>query len=88
MIALSIESGQAQLQRTFAEAIMLDDAPIPATFPLPPQGFVVVKGRPARALWAQAKSNWINCHPQVARTGTDPRPIPGACRAGRWGGGR
>lgn len=68
--------------------LWLSDAPIPATFPLPPQGFVVVKGRPARALWAQAKSNWINCHPQVARTGTDPRPIPGACRAGRWGGGR
>jgi hypothetical protein len=29
MIALSIESGQAQLQRGFAEAILFDDAPIP-----------------------------------------------------------
>ncbi|AMN45031.1 HvfC/BufC N-terminal domain-containing protein [Rhodoplanes sp. Z2-YC6860] len=31
MIALSIESGHAQLQRDFAEAILFDDAPIPAT---------------------------------------------------------
>ena len=31
MLALAIESGQAQLQRAFAEAVLLDDAPIPAT---------------------------------------------------------
>jgi hypothetical protein len=31
MIALPIESGQVQLQRVFAEAILFDDAPIPAT---------------------------------------------------------
>ena len=31
MIALPIESGHAQLQRNFAEAILFDDAPIPAT---------------------------------------------------------
>jgi hypothetical protein len=31
MLALPIESGQAQLQRSFAEAILFDDAPIPAT---------------------------------------------------------
>jgi hypothetical protein len=31
MIALPIESGHAQLQRFFAEAILFDDAPIPAT---------------------------------------------------------
>lgn len=31
MIALPIESGDAQLQRSFAEAILFDDAPIPAT---------------------------------------------------------
>lgn len=31
MIALAVESGQAQLQRAFAEAILFDDAPIPAT---------------------------------------------------------
>jgi hypothetical protein len=31
MIALTIVSGQAQLQRVFAEAILFDDAPIPAT---------------------------------------------------------
>ena len=31
MIALAIESGQAHLQRVFAEAILFDDAPIPAT---------------------------------------------------------
>jgi hypothetical protein len=30
-IALPLESGQAQLQRLFAEAILFDDAPIPAT---------------------------------------------------------
>jgi hypothetical protein len=55
---------------------------------LPPQGFAVVRGRDARALWAQARSNWINCHPQVARTASDPRPVPGACRGDRWGGRR
>lgn len=31
MIALAVESGQAQLQRAFAEALLFDDAPIPAT---------------------------------------------------------
>jgi len=31
MIALAVESGQARLQRAFAEAILFDDAPIPAT---------------------------------------------------------
>src|ERR1043166_7023321 len=31
MIALPIESGHAVLQRSFAEAILFDDAPIPAT---------------------------------------------------------
>jgi hypothetical protein len=31
MIALAVESGPAQLQRAFAEAILFDDAPIPAT---------------------------------------------------------
>jgi hypothetical protein len=31
MIALPIESGRAPLQRSFAEAILFDDAPIPAT---------------------------------------------------------
>ena len=31
MLALPIESGQALLQRSFAEAILFDDAPIPAT---------------------------------------------------------
>ncbi len=31
MIALPIESGQAQIQRAFAEAVLFDDAPIPAT---------------------------------------------------------
>jgi hypothetical protein len=30
-LPLSLESGQAQLQRVFAEAILFDDAPIPAT---------------------------------------------------------
>lgn len=31
MIALAVESSQAQLQHAFAEAILFDDAPIPAT---------------------------------------------------------
>jgi hypothetical protein len=31
MLGLPIESGQARLQRSFAEAILFDDAPIPAT---------------------------------------------------------
>jgi hypothetical protein len=79
----------AKLDASSGNALLwLSDAPIPATFPLPPQGFAVVRGRDARALWAQARSNWINCHPQVARTASDPRPVPGACRGDRWGGRR
>src|ERR1051326_1630472 len=31
MIALTVENGHAQLQRAFAEAVLFDDAPIPAT---------------------------------------------------------
>ena len=31
MLALPVESGHAQLQRAFAEAVLFDDAPIPAT---------------------------------------------------------
>src|ERR1700756_5073683 len=34
MIDLPIESGHAQLQRSFAEAVLFDNAPIPATIRL------------------------------------------------------
>ncbi len=66
--------------------LWLSDAAIPPDFPLPPPSFAIAKGAAAREMWRAARSNWINCHANVARLPADPRPIASACRADRWGG--
>jgi hypothetical protein len=66
--------------------LWLSDAPIPATMPLPPASFRVLRGQAARDAWARAERNWIDCHPKLARLATDPRSAPGACVADTWGG--
>lgn len=66
--------------------LWLSDSPIPDFVPLPPASFRVVKGAAARDAWSRARSNWINCHPRLARLPSDPRSNPDACIADTWGG--
>jgi hypothetical protein len=66
--------------------LWLSDAPIPDAVPLPPSCFSVVKGEEARAAWANAKKNWIDCHPRLARTANDPDSEPEKCVADTFGG--
>ena len=68
--------------------LWLSDAPIPADFPLPPDGFEVFKGSAARDIWNAAKANWINCHPGISRLASDARSVVDRCEAKRWGGRR
>ncbi|HEX7857689.1 MAG TPA: hypothetical protein VF489_02730 [Sphingobium sp.] len=66
--------------------LWLSDAPIPDFVPLPPSSFRVLKAQAARDAWTRAKSNWINCHPKLARLPSDPRSNPDACVPNNWGG--
>jgi hypothetical protein len=66
--------------------LWLSDQPIPASQPLPPACFTVLTGTEARAAWARAKNNWIDCHPKVSRTPTDPTSNPEQCVANTFGG--
>jgi hypothetical protein len=66
--------------------LWLSDEPMPAFLPAPPPSFRVLKGRPAREAWARARTNWINCHPKLARLPSDPKSDPRACTPGTWGG--
>lgn len=68
--------------------LWLSDAPIPADFPMPPEGFKLFKGHAAREIWQAAKTNWINCHPGISRLASDARSIAARCHAMRWGGQR
>jgi hypothetical protein len=70
--ALSNDSGGNSL-------LWLSDRPIPASLPLPPRGFKVLRGAAAREAWARARTNWINCHPQLRRVAGDPRSDPRSC---------
>lgn len=65
--------------------LWLSDHPIPATFPMPPGSFRVIKGRAARQFWVDARNNWINCHPTIAREPSDSPSIARACQRGTWG---
>ena len=49
-------------------------------------GITILKGAEARAEWNRAKRNWINCHPNVARTPDDPVSKPERCVANAFGG--
>ena len=66
--------------------LWLSDAPMPPGFALPPSGFRLVTGAKARALWEQARRNWIDCHPRVRRLPGDPQSRFNACRPNSWGG--
>lgn len=66
--------------------LWLSDSPIPDAVPLPPSCFRVMKGEEARVAWAQAKENWVNCHPRVARTTNDPKSNPKECVSDTFGG--
>lgn len=59
--------------------LWLSDRPIPASLPLPPRGFKVLRGAAAREAWVRARTNWINCHPQLRRAAGDPRSDHRSC---------
>lgn len=66
--------------------LWLSDDPIPSSVPMPPACFTVLTGSDARAAWEEAKRNWIDCHPKVARTATDPVSNPARCVPNTYGG--
>jgi hypothetical protein len=66
--------------------LWMSDKPIPDSVGTPPACFTVIKGDEARAAWAKAKQNWIDCHPNVARTPDDPESNPEQCVANTFGG--
>ena len=80
-------NGWARMQSSSNNLLLwLSDRPPPAALPLPPRGFKLVTGARARAVWKDARQNWINCHPRVARLPGDPPSRPGQCRRGSFGG--
>lgn len=66
--------------------LWLSDRPMPSGLGLPPNSFRLMTGREARAVWAAAKRNWIDCHPSVRRVAGDPASSFDRCRPNRWGG--
>jgi hypothetical protein len=66
--------------------LWLSDSRIPDSVPTPPSCFTVMTGEEARNAWAAAKKNWIDCHPRVARTASDPASRPDECVPGTFGG--
>ncbi|MEO8241976.1 MAG: hypothetical protein ABI832_06655 [bacterium] len=56
------------------------DTPFPKKFARPPDCFRIVEGSEARALWQDARSNWIDCHPLIERFAEDQAPMPEACK--------
>ncbi len=66
--------------------LWLSDSPIPDSISSPPNCFTVLKGQEARNSWVQAKKNWIDCHPRIARTTGDPASNPKECKPDTFGG--
>jgi len=66
--------------------LWLSDEPISSSVSSPPSCFRVLTGEEARAEWALAKKNWIDCHPKVSRTPADPVSNPEQCVKNRFGG--
>ena len=62
------------------------ETPYPKKFARPPGCFRLVEGAAARALWQEARRNWIDCHPLIQRFEDDPVSIPSACDPGAFGG--
>jgi hypothetical protein len=77
---------QPRMQGSNNLLLWLSDRPMPPGLRLPQIGFRVLKGREARMAWASAKTNWIDCHPRLARLATDPPSESAKCRARTWGG--
>ena len=55
------------------------DTPYPKKFARPPDCFRIVEGEEARALWQDARRNWIDCHPLIERFAEDQASMPLAC---------
>jgi hypothetical protein len=66
--------------------LWLSDSPMPSNVGTPPACFEFLKGAEARAAWARAKQNWIDCHPRVVRGAGDPVSDPSRCVANTFGG--
>jgi hypothetical protein len=43
-------------------------------------------GQEARDRWDEAKQNWVDCHPRVARIAGDPASDSTQCEADTFGG--
>ncbi|MBD9373695.1 hypothetical protein IB238_13790 [Rhizobium sp. ARZ01] len=71
--------GSRRLERTWQrmlesrdnKLLWLPDEPIPATLPLPPAGFDLLRGNDAREYWQNARRSWISAHPEVPRFSDD-----------------
>ena len=62
------------------------DTPWPEKFARPPACFRFVEGEAARALWQEARRNWIDCHPMIERFAEDPASTALACEPDAYGG--
>lgn len=52
----------------------------------PPNCFRVLQGKEARAVWAETRLNWINCHPGAVRFPDDEVSDPSKCDHAAHGG--
>ncbi|GAA4018951.1 hypothetical protein GCM10022280_18280 [Sphingomonas swuensis] len=81
------KTGWSKLERSSGNLLLwLSDEPMPTELARPRPGFVIMRGREARAAWRSARRNWIDCHPDIGRIQGDDRPDPRRCRKGNWGG--
>jgi hypothetical protein len=62
------------------------DTPWPDNFAKPPACFRLVEGAEARALWHEARRNWIDCHPKISRFADDQSSTLKACDVSAYGG--
>ncbi len=62
------------------------DTPFPKKFARPPECFRIVEGEEARALWQDARRNWIDCHPLIERFAEDEVSTPLDCDPEAYGG--
>lgn len=66
--------------------LWIAETPWPKKFARPPECFLLVEGPEARALWLEARRNWIDCHPLIQRFEDDPASEPSACDPNAFGG--
>ena len=53
------------------------DVPLPADYPWPPAGFIVLQGAAARKFWQTARSDWIAVHDGTSDSGVPASDILG-----------